>query len=489
MLTPAKAAEIAPTLSIGDLSVDVLKILSTQSTTHDTADMMEVIIEELGKIPGLKIERDDYGNLYATKGKLPKNQAYPAYVCHTDTVHKIWETFTTIRTADGFYYSYTTDGDEFKQVGVGGDDKCGIILCIELLHRLKYAKCAFFLDEEQGCKGSKAGNLEFFSDCRYAIQIDRREGGDIITTGAGVELCSNEFKEKLNEVGANFAYKSTTGLSTDVVELKRRGLGISSCNLSAGYHNPHSKQEYINEKQLLNCLEFCLEISKIKEVYPHKYVAQVYTPAKHTGYYYSSTPSVDSKKSKPSNTGKCVTCNITLHAGVMCIACMRKHLYLQVYGEHKRLVIQVEEKDVVVDSVKSTVCMLCSSDMITSDEIEEGYCKNCGSCRDCGYALENHELIDGVCDICVEDGDMKCKVPHCGVYLTNRKSKEAGYCETCIHWMVDMPGILSDSDSEAALDEYNKNKYGTCTSCSDPLETSYEGAWRLCSKCFEGYVK
>lgn len=43
-------------------------------------------------------------------------------------------------------------------------------------------------------------------------------------------------------------------MMTDVLELKERGLGVSCINLSCGYYEPHSDEEFTVKKDLLNCL-------------------------------------------------------------------------------------------------------------------------------------------------------------------------------------------------------------------------------------------
>jgi putative aminopeptidase FrvX len=46
--------------------------------------------------------------------------------------------------------------------GIGGDDKCGVYACLELLKELPNLKAAFFVSEETGCHGSKKADPNFF---------------------------------------------------------------------------------------------------------------------------------------------------------------------------------------------------------------------------------------------------------------------------------------------------------------------------------------
>ena len=43
---------------------------------------------------------------------------------------------------------------------------------------------------------------------------------------------------------------------TDVLTLKERGLGVSCINVSCGYYEPHTDNEFVVKSDLLNCLAF-----------------------------------------------------------------------------------------------------------------------------------------------------------------------------------------------------------------------------------------
>lgn len=394
---------------------DYKRILATQSSTGDTEAMMEEINRQLDLIGNLTKETDDYGNLYVTKGKATM---YPAFVCHTDTVHKIYKSFTVCETELNHIYAYSED-DGFQQVGIGGDDKSGIIACLELLTRLKIVKCVFFLDEEQGCKGSSAGRLEFFDNCRYAVQIDRKGSSDIITRGSGTDLCSKEFEELLDTLGSKYGYKSTTGFTTDVVKLKDRGLKISACNLSAGYHNPHTKQEYIDANQLLNCIDFCLAIAKIKTVYEH--TKPIYTPST------SKPPLYNLNTTKYSDTSRrCAVCNERLgyNFGIICNECVVNSLTLT-----------VDETTATVTQTAFGLCENCEGGLYTEEEVNAKYCYACQYCSECSAYLETEiELSMEKCEKCLvaSEEPMTCSNVYCNTMLVDSTERLTGYCNKCI---------------------------------------------------------
>ena len=185
------------------------------------------------------VEMDSFGNITVTNSDL-KN--LPGFCCHLDTVHK--DAPEPELLGDDILLSFDN--------GIGGDDKCGIVACLELL---KYVpcKCVFFREEETGCKGSHAYDTEKLKDCLFLIEIDRKGGSDLIFVSGGEKLCDNKFKE---EVKSFFPHgKEANGIMTDVNVLGKAN--INMMNLSAGYYNPHTDKEYVVLSELernIRCL-------------------------------------------------------------------------------------------------------------------------------------------------------------------------------------------------------------------------------------------
>lgn len=153
--------------------------------------------------------------------------------------------------------------------GLGADDKCGVWIALKLLKELDAVKVAFFVGEEIGCIGSSSVSLDFFSDCRFVLQADRRGAHDIITCIGGTELCSADFLTATSYEA--YGYTPTTGLITDVGELKERGLPISCINVSCGYYEPHTEREIVIWSDMVNTLNFFRHVcNTCVEVYPHE---------------------------------------------------------------------------------------------------------------------------------------------------------------------------------------------------------------------------
>lgn len=125
------------------------------------------------------------------------------------------------------------------------------------------------MQEEVGCIGSSQADITFFDDCRFVLQADRKGHSDFITTVGWSPLCSEEF---INDCQIEkFGYKEATGMITDVGELKHQGLPISVANISCGYYEPHTDNEFTVKADLLNCLALVEHIiENCQKVYPHK---------------------------------------------------------------------------------------------------------------------------------------------------------------------------------------------------------------------------
>lgn len=215
-------------------------------------------------IPGVKIKNDHIGNLYFTKGKA---ETYPCVVAHLDQVQKIHsKDFKAVET-ENIIFGYSP-GNRRKE-GPGADDKNGIWIALKCLEKYECIKVALFVSEEAGCIGSRNADMSFFEDTRFVVEPDRKGYGDIITEISCCSLCSNEF---LMDTGfERFGYKEESGMMTDVLELKERGLKVSCINLSCGYYEPHTDDEFTVKKDLFNCLRLVEHIiENCLPVYPHE---------------------------------------------------------------------------------------------------------------------------------------------------------------------------------------------------------------------------
>lgn len=228
-------------------------------------------------VPNAKIMCDKPGNLYIIKGA---SDTYPCIVAHMDQVQDKHSKDFIAYEAEDIIIGFSPKRRE--QQGLGADDKCGIWIGLKCLQKFEALKLAFFVGEEIGCKGSGQAEMEFFSDCRFVIEPDRKGAEDLITQIGWTPLCSDDF---LKDIGfKKFGYKETDGMMTDIEALKDNGLAISCINLSCGYYKPHTDQEFVYKPALSNCLAFIEHIIKTcTKVYPHVDMTSQY---ERENYYY-----------------------------------------------------------------------------------------------------------------------------------------------------------------------------------------------------------
>lgn len=256
----------------------LLKALYKIHARSGKEDKMRAFVKKECEKRGAVCTNDKHGNLFAVKGKA---ETYPCICSHLDQVQ--WNhsnDFTVMRCGD-VLFGYSPSRK--KQEGLGADDKNGIWIALMMLERLDAVKCAFFVGEETGCVGSSKADLQWFADCRFLIQPDRRNGKDLINSITSA-ICSKKFLKDIKY--KDYGYKLTEGLSTDVGTLSHRGVGLACINVSCGYYAPHTDEESTSVSELEHTLGFVQHICEdCKDVYKHTYKAPVYTTIRSNNTY------------------------------------------------------------------------------------------------------------------------------------------------------------------------------------------------------------
>lgn len=214
---------------------------------HELKSYMEAYLEEYGYEP---INED--GFLYA-KGDIPV-----LLIAHMDTVHKM--SCTEIKEVDGKISS---------PQGIGGDDRCGAFIIAEIIKELQ---CSVLLceEEEVGCIGArKFRNTEYINDLdvNYMVEFDRKGNKDAV-----FYRCDNpEFTEFVTSTtGFEKAYGSYSDIS-----VVAPAAGIAAVNLSSGYYNAHTTDEYVIYKEMLNTIDAAKKLI-LTESEPFEYIEQKY---------------------------------------------------------------------------------------------------------------------------------------------------------------------------------------------------------------------
>ena len=218
-----------------------------------------------------KVENED-GFLYA-KGDVPV-----LLVAHMDTVHR--QLPTTIMEYDGKISSHQ---------GIGGDDRCGVFIIMNIVKKLH---CSVVLCEDEeigGIGASKFARSSFIKqlDVNYIIEFDRMNATDAVFYS-----CDNE--AFTNFVTDFTGFKTAFGSFSDI-SIIAPAAKIAAVNLSCGYYKPHTTDEYVVYDEMMNTIKAAealigAECDKFEYIprrqmsffdnnYPSKYVPEFRRPS------------------------------------------------------------------------------------------------------------------------------------------------------------------------------------------------------------------
>ena len=248
--TTSSAPSRARAGTLSDHSLCLLKqVLAIPTKSRLEAKMIAWLMGHFHQ-RGVQCAVDPSGNVYVTKGRL--NQGYyPCVIAHTDSVHDP-EPITIAQHGDKLI---ALDLDR-RQTGLGGDDKAGIFICLQLLEQFTTIKAAYFVSEEIGCVGANACDPTFFQDVGYALEFDSPCQDITSYLCQGVQLFpdsgpfADQFVPLLSAHGVN---RWQNHPFTDACVIKRR-FPFPCPNLPAGYFRMHSRQEYVRVSAVANSL-------------------------------------------------------------------------------------------------------------------------------------------------------------------------------------------------------------------------------------------
>lgn len=216
--------------------------------------LREIMLTYYGK-KKVKISPD---YLYV-KGTLPI-----CLVAHLDTVH--------LQEPKKFLLD-TKLHHLFSPTGIGGDDRCGVYIILELLKKGFRPSIIFCCDEEVGGLGAKAFTKVYssISNINWFLEFDRRGKNDVVSYQDGNNELTNVFEQ--------FGFKHSYGSFSDI-SILAPFYKISAVNISSGYYKAHTKDEYI----ALDDLDWIIE--KAEQVLQSEYVNNKYVYEK---YVYQPT--------------------------------------------------------------------------------------------------------------------------------------------------------------------------------------------------------
>lgn len=126
--------------------------------------------------------------------------------------------------------------------GLGGDDRSGVWLILQVLYRTDFRPTILFCeDEEIGIIGAekfiKAKERDILTEMKYIVELDRRNATDAVFYSCG----NKEFQKYIEERTEN---KKAEGSFSDICVLSPIG-DVASVNLSCGYYKEHKPDTYV----------------------------------------------------------------------------------------------------------------------------------------------------------------------------------------------------------------------------------------------------
>lgn len=223
-----------------------------------------------------RLKSDSYGNLYLI------NPWTPILNAHMDTVQKFDDTVGCTKKL-----KIKRDKISAKNCIIWWDDKCWIAIAMQIYEEVwDKVSLLFTRQEEVGCIWiwrvfTDDELTKLIEQAPYALTLDRRSNGDIIGYDNG--YCSKEFENRIAEITKPYGYKPAKWLCSDANHICKH---INCVNLSVGYYNPHSKQEYVDCKDLINSLEAIKEIiNTIKSTEQYEIYTTPYQYPKYSSIY------------------------------------------------------------------------------------------------------------------------------------------------------------------------------------------------------------
>ena len=242
-----KNTETKVELNLTHLNKDFVYELMSVPTVSSSEYRLVTYVILWARRNGIKYEFDDYGNVYLTKGEVGTNEYYPCVTAHLDSVqtkHRLYaqagqELEVKTRIVSKKHEIYV-DG-----MGIGGDDKAGVLIALSMFSHVDKLKACFFLEEETGCKGSNQLNTEWFKDVGYVIGYDSPDLNRAAWACSGTKLFDADFfKTHMQEICKKHGLTDFRSEPFTDVKVIREKTSIICMNFGSGYYNAHMPNEY-----------------------------------------------------------------------------------------------------------------------------------------------------------------------------------------------------------------------------------------------------
>lgn len=223
----------------------VYKGKKNQTEFPDFIDLCKATQNQLKTILPIKLLNAGYRDLIVDKGYIYAKGDIPVLLtAHLDTVH---------REPVKDFYEYINEYKDHiisSPQGIGGDDRCGVYMILQIIKEFK-PYILFCEDEESGGIGSsefcKTEFIKELSDMNFLIELDRANRDDAVFYD-----CDNPEFTKFIEKTTGF--KEAWGTFSDISYLAP-ACGIAAVNLSCGYYHAHTLREEVNVEEMLYTIE------------------------------------------------------------------------------------------------------------------------------------------------------------------------------------------------------------------------------------------
>ena len=222
----------------------VEQLLSIPGASGNESRVREFVKEKLTPyVDSITVDR--YGNLLAEKKYRSGHGPTILLNAHLDIVEEL-EPNRLILKENGIWSS--------SKGILGADDRAGVAILLHIAEQLNNSsfsgkvKFIFTVKEEIGLVGARKVDEYFLWGTDAAIVVDRRGKGDIVTSCGGyIPFCEEaygEFFENIAKEKGISGWKCTNGGSSDTRIWAEHG--IQSVNLSVGYNDEHTEEEYLD---------------------------------------------------------------------------------------------------------------------------------------------------------------------------------------------------------------------------------------------------
>lgn len=236
----------------------------TFSIVPEFINLCKMTQEQLKGFLPLELMANGYTDIVVGDGYIYARGTIPVLLtAHMDTVHA---------SAVHQFYEMVIKGKHVisSPQGIGGDDRCGIYMILEII---KEYKCSvlFCEDEEGGGIGSskfcKTSFIAELMSMNYLIELDRANSNDAVFYS-----CDNpEFTEFIIK---GTGYREAYGSFSDI-SIIAPACGVAAVNLSCGYYHAHTPKEEVVVEEMLNTIKVVKQLLLI-ESKQYEYIEQVY---------------------------------------------------------------------------------------------------------------------------------------------------------------------------------------------------------------------